>query len=217
MHCIVLYCIILYGLVYMRHRLAKHSHVWQTFQYEALPRAAEEEHWWYHTFFTQTNGKSLRYYRFKHVCDRPSRALFLLHCTSMDTRCTVAHSTMDDCTAHNLSPLTDQTSASLPKPGKAMSSLCNITELCCLEDHGMFPLSWGEMIFEYKSLDFVSGLIIFPQYHFKPRDRYVTLLPSSKSCRIILYCIALYCIVLFVWFCILYYMPTSIYCYLYQL
>ena len=30
-----------------------------------------------------------------------------------------------------------------------------------------------EMIFreDYKSLDFVSGLIIFPQYHFKPRDR----------------------------------------------
>ena len=48
-----------------------------------------------------------------------------------------------------------------------------------------------EIIFreDYKSLDFVSGLIIFPQYHFKPQDRNIpscSLLRKSPS----VYCLA---------------------------
>ena len=98
--------------------------------------------------------------------------------------CFCTHSTIDThCTARNLKKipaglikkiLREKLCRSWARQWGAIQY--NRWRLCCRELHGMFQVSWG--------LKWYFGKIIFPQYHFKPRDRNIpwcSLLQKSPS------------------------------------
>ena len=182
-------------------------HIWVWVYFSSVSGHLQMCHTWvwvYFSFWKYNNIETLWKYTILNYIRRNidiTQKLMVCHCKHC-LMCTAAHSTMDThCTAHNLKKI----------PLKKIQSFVNFCELCrsrarqwgqwvaiqynrwrlcCREHHGMFPVLLGfEMIFrdDYKSLDFVSGLIIFPQYHFKPRDRNIPWCSLQKvTIRIIL-------------------------------